>query len=86
MDTEEAERKRGVTIDINVKNIEMEDSIITLIDAPGHRDFVPNMMSGAAEADAAILVIDGTPNAFKAGFKKSHSSKDDRCGQTIEHI
>jgi len=86
MDTEEAERKRGVTIDINVKNIEMEDSIITLIDAPGHRDFVPNMMSGAAEADAAILVIDGTPNAFKAGFKISHSSKDDRCGQTIEHI
>ena len=55
------------------------------MDAPGHRDFVPNMMAGAAEADVAILVIDAVANAFESGFKIAKTSKD-FCGQTIEHI
>jgi len=77
LDKLKAERERGITIDISLWKFETAKYHFTIIDAPGHRDFIKNMITGTSQADCAILLIASPQGEFEAGISKD--------GQTREH-
>ncbi|XP_004403931.1 PREDICTED: elongation factor 1-alpha 1-like [Odobenus rosmarus divergens] len=77
LDKLKAERECGITIDISLRKFETSKYYVTIIDAPGHRDFIKNMIIGISQADCAVVIVAAGVGDFEASISKN--------GQTHEH-
>tara|TARA_Y100000389_G_scaffold195238_1_gene226362 strand:+ start:6203 stop:7567 length:1365 start_codon:yes stop_codon:yes gene_type:complete len=85
MDSQKEERERGVTIQCNTKEFFTDSYHYTIVDAPGHRDYVNNMISGAGQADAALMLVPAEKGGFEAAIAKGNRTTGEVEGQTRQH-
>lgn len=76
LDTLKAEREKGITVNTSLTKFESEKHDYTIIDAPGHRDFIKNMITGTTQADVAVLMISSQAGEFESGISKEGSTKE----------
>merc|ERR1712072_932643 len=84
LDTQKDERERGVTIACTTKEFFTDTYHYSIIDAPGHRDFIKNMISGASQADVALLMVPAG-GGFETSIAKGNHKKGEVQGQTRQH-
>eukprot|EP00488_Nonionellina_sp_1-RS-2012_P002714 TRINITY_DN53_c0_g1_i2.p1 TRINITY_DN53_c0_g1~~TRINITY_DN53_c0_g1_i2.p1 ORF type:complete len:450 (-),score=144.07 TRINITY_DN53_c0_g1_i2:166-1470(-) len=85
MDKSKDERARGVTISCTTREFFTDSYHYTIIDAPGHRDFIKNMISGASQADVALLMVPSNKGGFETSIAKGNHKKGEIQGQTRQH-
>tara|TARA_B100001105_G_C22385050_1_gene441453 strand:- start:810 stop:2210 length:1401 start_codon:yes stop_codon:yes gene_type:complete len=85
MDTCKEERERGVTIQCRTKEFFTDKYHYSIIDAPGHKDFIKNMISGASQADVALLMVPANKGGFETSIAKGNHKKQEVQGQTRQH-
>merc|ERR1711935_584896 len=84
MDKSKEERERGVTIACTTKEFFTDRYHYTVIDAPGHRDFIKNMISGASQADVAMIMVPADGN-FTTAIQRGNHKQGIVQGQTRQH-
>lgn len=85
MDKDKAERERGVTINCTTKEFYTDSYHYTIVDAPGHRDYVKNMITGAGCADVALLLVPAEMGGFETAIAKGDHGSGEVQGQTRQH-
>jgi len=85
MDNQKAEQERGITIACNTKEFHTSRYHYTIIDAPGHRDFIKNMITGSSQADVALLLCPADGGSFIASIAKGDHKTGEVPGQTRNH-
>ena len=85
MDKDKAERERGVTINCTTKEFFTDSYHYTIVDAPGHRDYVKNMMTGAGCADVALLLVPAEAGGFESAIARGDHATGEVQGQTRQH-
>jgi len=85
MDKDKTERERGVTINCTTKDFYTDSYHYTIVDAPGHRDYVKNMITGAGCADVALLLVPAESGGFETAIARGDHSTGEVQGQTRQH-
>jgi elongation factor 1-alpha len=85
LDNQKAEQERGITIACNTKEFYTSRYHYTIIDAPGHRDFIKNMITGSSQADVALLLCPADGSSFIASIAKGDHKTGEVPGQTRNH-